>query len=257
MDRQFTFGAKFVALLALAAVWACSASEEDGGLGSVDQFCKAKADAECVVAAKCAATTDACLADRQAACTSGATAAQSGGRTYTSGRAQACVDKTKEIYDRGTASPADLKALEEACERVFQGSIEQNKACSTDYNCKDSLICDKGFCATKVEKKTGEPCANPGDLCEAGSYCTSNGSLMVCTSKKGAGEVCNDAISPCSEEYRCNGTCVARYNAGETCDSNKDECAASAPYCDPTISKCTAGVGFSAGAPICKDYGAN
>ena len=258
MKHIFAMSVGFVGLFGIAAMAACSASDSDSdALGTVEQFCQARAENECVVAPKCAATTDACLAARKSVCAADAKAAQSSGRVYTSSLARACLDKTKELYDRGSASPTEMTELEETCGRVFQGTIEQNKPCTTDFECKDQLICDKGFCATENEKKSGEPCANPGDICERGSYCTNNGSLFVCASKKGAGEVCRDDSSPCSEDYRCNGLCVSRFGPGESCEVGRDQCASSAPYCDPTVLKCTAGVGFTAGAPICKDYGAN
>lgn len=237
-------------------VVACSGSEEDKYSG-VGAFCDAKAKEECRVAAKCAATEQACLTARRDACTKAAEAATVGTRAYRSNKAEACVDKTRETYAKGTITPSDLAALNDVCARVFQGTVSQPGGCETSYDCADGLICDKKRCASRVEKRSGELCGNPGEVCERGAFCAPDQGVMNCVTKKARGEQCDPQTAPCLEDLRCDGTCQDRFQSGAACTSDAD-CASGAPFCDPYIgNKCDAGLIFAPGAAACRDYGAN
>ncbi len=227
---------------------------------SADSYCAARAEAECSQdnASACGATVEACKTKRKSACNTAASAATSGGRTYASGQVQGCVDKTKEIYAKKTITPTDLKAQADVCERVFAGSAAKGAACTTDYSCSSSLVCDTRVkvCGEKVVKKLGDGCANPGESCDTGSFC-GGGEVKLCVARKNKGEACNDATAPCLETLRCGGgTCVDRLNAGDTCTSDND-CSATAPLCDGAAKKCVAGLQFAIGTSTCKEFGAN
>lgn len=237
----------FVAL----SMAACSSTTEADKYASVDSFCSEKAKQECQVAAKCAATTDACLSARKTQCTSDAASAMSSTRQYRSANAQACIDKTHDTYSKdGTITPGDLKALRDTCGRVFQGTQKALQTCVSTYDCEGSMICDKMLCAMPNSKSKGSGCASAGDQCEAGSYCSEAGAASVCLGKKASGEQCN-ATLPCLEDLRCNNVCGTRFATGVACATD-DDCASGAPYCDPAINKCDAGLIFAPGAAACK-----
>jgi hypothetical protein len=167
----------------------------------------------------------------------------------------ACIAKTKEIYAKRNITPSDIKAQAEVCERVFQGSLAKGASCSSAYACSGTLVCDRNFCAEKRDVNVGDGCANPGEVCAAGSYCADvGGGIRQCKAKVAVGGQCS-ATLPCDENSRCaSGTCAARLGAGESCPTD-DDCGTSAPRCDPNAHKCVAGLQLSAGTTDCKDFG--
>ena len=230
---------------------ACSSAPDAVKYPSVDSFCSEKANQECQVAAKCAATMDSCLSARKAQCASDATSSSSSTRQYRAANAQACIDKAHDTYSKdGTITPGDLKALRDTCGRVFQGSQKALQACASNYDCDGAMICDKMLCAMPSSKSKSAGCASAGDQCEAGSYCNEAGAASVCLAKKASGEQCN-ATAPCLEDLRCNNTCLPRFTTGVPCATD-DDCASTAPYCDPALNKCDAGLIFAPGAAACK-----
>ena len=63
-----------------------------------------------------------------------------------------------------------LRRMNDACNYVFQGDGEVNvDMCDVKYDCKDKVICDKGFCA--MSKNVTTTCGNPGDVCPTGQFC--------------------------------------------------------------------------------------
>jgi hypothetical protein len=109
------------------------------------------------------------------------------------------------------------------------------------------------LCAPLSTKSKGQGCASAGDQCETGSYCSDAGAASVCVAKKMTGEQCSAAL-PCLEDLRCNNTCGPRFDTGVAC-ATSDDCAATAPYCDPSLNKCDAGLTYAAGGVACKPFG--
>ena len=246
---------------------ACATEVEPERLVSTSNFCADKAAAECKAAVNCGNPVATCQTQRNQACVDFVAAKTAAGRKYSKDFASACLDKTKALYAKTTPlSPDDFALANDACERVLQGSILANNACSSsDYDCTGKLVCDKGFCAAAVVKKAAEPCANPGETCAKGSFCAALPSgVSVCQPKKAKGANCaasDKAIGPCVEEFRCTtellgSTCADRIASGGACTPGADECAVSAPYCDLTAKKCVAGAIFGPTATdLCKGYG--
>jgi len=247
----------FVAVLSVGAtgLLACGGGD-DNNLSTVDLFCAAKADKECQVADLCLASKEACRAARKVACTSFAASAQSDVRKYNAKNAQSCVDKTASVYgSKGTISVEALTELDELCARVFTGNKASLDPCTSSCECDGKLICDKGKCADRVEKKAGALCGNPGEVCESGAYCVADmGGTFQCQKKKAKSEMC-DAAAPCLETLRCQGgTCVDRLGIGEACMTH-DDCGPTGPYCNPWLGKCASGLNFAEGAAACAGFG--
>ncbi len=239
--------------LAVSALLACASSDNSSEkYPDVTAFCSAKATEECTqVSSICGATADVCKTKRADACKTFAAAASA--RKYTPSYVQPCLDKTKEVYAKRVITPDDIKAMNDTCGRVFQGSGIRGGACKTDFDCSGAFVCDKDVCDTKVVKQKGDGCANAGEVCDKGSFCQD---AKRCAAKKTSGETC-DAKAPCVEDLRCQaGTCAARVGSGELCGSD-DDCAPSAPFCDKSGAspKCLAGSVYAPATPYCKDFG--
>jgi hypothetical protein len=235
---------------------ACSSSSSDK-YGSSDSFCSAKAVEECQIAAACAVDAAACKTKRAALCNQHATDVASSGRKYTSGNAQACIDKMHKLYSTQTITPSALADATDTCERVFSGTVANNAACKTSYDCAStSSICDKGLCGTKTTKNVGDGCANAGEVCGGDSYCSKT-TPNVCLAKKASGQPC-DADNPCSTTaaLRCDNTCKDAYPAGHVCATDAD-CATAAPFCDVYNGNiCDLGMIFApAEKALCAQYG--
>src|SRR4051812_11259308 len=94
-----TLGVSAAALFALAA--ACGGDDEaaPAKFPTSDSFCTALAAEECgAVAAACTVSDDACKSARKNACSTAGGAATGQGRTYRSGNAQECIDRTTALY---------------------------------------------------------------------------------------------------------------------------------------------------------------
>lgn len=246
---------------------ACSTAEPPARLAASGNFCADKAAMECQAAINCGNSVPTCQQRRTQACNDAVAEAALAGRQYAQDYAQPCLDKTKSLYAKtAPISPADFAVVDDACQRVLQGSIAVNQACpKSDYDCSGKLICDKGFCANAVTKQATEPCANPGETCAKGSYCAPLASgVSVCQAKKAKGATCSStdkAIGPCLEDFRCttellSTTCSDRIASGGACTPGADECAVAAPYCDVAAKKCVPGAIFGPSATeLCKGYG--
>ncbi len=233
---------------------ACTASQGDK-YPTYDTMCDDVAAHECQVAGRCVVSADACKTARKKVCLDGAAAAIQAGRRYTAARAEDCVNKSKETYALTSITPTDKGTLDDVCQRVYAGSADKGGTCKTSYDCSGSLVCDKGHCGEKTEKKKGDGCANPGEVCEAGTFCQTQADVKICAAKKAKGDAC-DATTPCLEDLRCNTMCTDRLGVGAQCASDAD-CSASAPYCDEAANKiCTPGLSFAVGSPDCRAYGA-
>ena len=266
--------------LALAIVGATAGAcslKSSAPFPDVASFCKAKATAECQVASTCGILhPDDCQTARVALCNKEATEAMaSGTREYVQGNAQACIDllNASNVYG-GNNSKILFAQLEgkgsvaDVCGRVFSGHAAANEPCATAYDCADGNICSPVqpgsttlVCAPQVPKDKGSFCSDPGSTCAADTYCTmpSQGGGYQCVAAKEEGQAC-DATTPCIGTERCASaggsgqTCEARVGADESCATN-DDCAPSAPYCDPFVGNlCAAGLSFATLAPDCSSY---
>jgi hypothetical protein len=225
-----------------------------------DLFCEQKAKAECQVTAKCGTVMmTPCVTERKTACLA-VGAAVKAPRMFQAGNVPACVNQTNAVYAKALSSqatPTDLATMDDVCAYVYQGN--STTTCTVKYDCAGTKICDKKSCADKVIKNKGQLCANPGEVCNTGSYCAADpvSGNLTCLDKAAQGAACSATV-PCLETLRCDGatgTCLARFTAGQSCGSS-DDCVAAAPYCDQSIGcKCDLGLSFSAGGAACVDYG--
>lgn len=251
-----SFAASVLAGALVSAVACGGDDDEESAFATSASFCTARAAAECKVAGVCSVSADGCKTKRESACNDAIAAGTAKGLVYRSGFAEACLTALDAAYGKSGVTEADVAAAVARCEDVLSGSKKENDACAADANeCEGNLVCDKGFCAQAVEKKLGQPCGNPGETCELAGHCKqrAGGGPFVCEAKKKQGELCS-STDPCVEELRCQGTCVARFKAGESCLADPKGCAKDAAYCDPRSSLCSTLV-FYPGATLCKDYG--
>ncbi len=258
MNRWLSVGSFFA--FAALGVAACGGSDSDK-YPSPDSFCQAKAQAECQVAARCGVSADACTSARKSDCMT-KVAKASANRTYRPANADACVSRTQDVYSSNDpVDPSKLHDVDVAaddkdsiCAKVFTGDVKTLAPCTGDLECEGDLICDKKFCAEKNEKPGGQPCGNPGDVCASGFYCDVGSTPAQCKAVGAAGAVC-DETHPCDASLRCSNNCKDRVQSGGACTTD-DDCASSAPYCDPNLgNKCDAGQTFAAGAAACKSFG--
>ena len=195
------------------------------------------------------------------------------------------MDKTASIFAAGHITTAvEIAAQKDVCNRVFQGTVANNAQCKVDYDCTGSSVCSNLLCGPKTEKAKDTGCANAGDVCAAGFYCT-DGKPQICKAGKMAGEACAQT-SECDPKLRCTagstvmpttmdagapaadagdagttvtppttgGVCVARGQAGGTCAVDSD-CDPSASFCNIYAGNiCTTGLSFAAGGGSCKTF---
>jgi hypothetical protein len=230
-----------------------------------DDFCTQKAGKECkTIVDTCSASAPDCQAARKKVCLNWVAAIKAvpgTPRMFTEANVGACLSKTEAVYKQTLIKPADLTALDDVCEYVFQGSVAKLDACMVKYDCKDrgATICDKGHCADQIVKGTGLQCSDYGAVCTAAQFCTMVDDAKKCVDKKGTGVACDDA-TPCQDTLRClNGTCAPLLKAGDKCCTNAD-CpstgSAPAPYCNPYAGfVCSNGLNFATHSPSCSAFG--
>lgn len=232
------------------ALIACGNDEPEYKYPSSDSLCEAKAAEECKVAGPvCAVTEQNCKTKRVDACRSLAGTALSQGRRYDPAKADDCIAKTIEAYKDRVVDPVKEAAAKESCERVFAGAKKLSESCSSFYECEGTLICDRGVCATKTDRKKDQPCNNPGDICEKGLYCQQRGENKFCSEKNKLDQACDPVEAPCSEELRCTTKCEPLKAAGEACDASS-ECTTG--LCN-TEKKCSARQ-FPSETGSCQDF---
>jgi hypothetical protein len=244
-------GATLLGLLGAA----CTTTTSDK-YPTYDSMCDAKATEECQVASRCAVSADACKSARRQKCLDVASAALQAGRKYTPGLADGCVSATHDTYASNAVITPDAKSkMDDTCARVYAGSIAKGGTCTSSYDCSGSAICDKQHCGDKAQKKSGEGCANPGEVCESGAFCQAQTGVSICMAREASGHPCN-VNDLCLESLRCNITCIPRVGLGQSCQSD-DDCVQDAPFCDAAAGNiCTPGLSFAFGAADCHDYGA-
>ena len=219
-----------------------------------NQFFQQRADLEC------AALSSACLMP-EATCTAGRVAqyateyqnAVGNFREFIPANAEACLDEVKKVYgklNQGAVALAgsDYLAMQAVCANVYRGARLANEPCGSNLDCVDDLICDKGFCGEAQLVAPGAGCANIGEYCPAGSYCSGATGVWFCSAKASAQAYCGTAI-PCLEALRCSaGVCLARLGIGEACASDGD---CSSGFCEPYALKCANDIRFANGSAAC------
>lgn len=217
-----------------------------------EEFCQEVARRECgKVATICGTPVESCGLVRAAVCRETAAQARAGGRVYNPAGADGCLDRISDVYQTLPIFPQALKDLDEVCARVFRGAAHASQPCMVDYDCDKNLVCDKGRCGTPKTVAAGAGCANIGERCPSGQYCSNASAVYVCTKRQDRGQTCAPAL-PCLERYRCAGTCVERLPSGVACERD-DDCETA--YCNPYgAPRCVAGLTFSPDSPSCLAY---
>jgi hypothetical protein len=222
-----------------------------------EQFCQEYARIECSkIAPFCSFSPANCEPARVNACRVNAGQLKGVGHAYNAANTDACLKKLTDAYMTTLITPAMLKGVSDTCARVFEGTAKVTETCVADYDCVGGLICDKGHCGVEKIVASGGLCANPGERCPKGEFCTNATGIFVCSKRALLGATCALSV-PCEETLRClNSVCVARLDTQGVCNSD-DECATG--YCNLYISPRTCGVGltFSVGSPSCTAYMGN
>ncbi len=231
------------AVFGLGAVLACSSSTAGPPYPTVQSFCAALAQAECQVSAPCGIASNTCETAEAANCELGAAAASTSGRAYNTSNAKACIDLATKTYGATIgANPnplvtaSALTLLNSTCEDVFAGSVADNLACTSDYDCVNSTsVCTRGFCGPKTSVAKGGDCNNPGDEC-TDSYCgptsAAQGAPYQCLPLLADGQACQ-SNDQCID--RCvGGLCAPLAGPGQSCTTDTDcNPASSSGFCDP------------------------
>jgi hypothetical protein len=217
------------------------------------QYFQQRADAVCsAVERACLLDVARCSTARLGEYMAEANAAVGSFREFIPVNAEACIAKTREVYGKirdGMVAmpPADYQAVQVLCGNVYRGATAENGPCHVNADCLGSLVCDKGYCGTPKLVVAGGGCANIGEYCPAGSYCSPGNGVWMCTSKVGLLASC--LASPCLESLRCAaGFCAARLPIGEAC-LRDDECQEG--ICHPYAAKCAADIRFADGNSAC------
>jgi len=222
------------------------------------EFCNKYAQNVCAgVVPACLVTAPSCTAGQLAECTE--LARINAGRDFNPANAEACLNKVNSTFSKlkqGSValSAADIQAKNQACADVYRGTVLANGPCTTDAACLDGLICDaaKGFCGTSKLVAQGAGCANVGETCPPGSFCSNITGVWLCLGKAGLGGACN-AANPCLENLRCAaGTCIVQLGIGEVCTVDQD---CDTGLCEPYAGKCAQDVRYANGSAACVAMG--
>jgi hypothetical protein len=248
MNRCFVF-------LGIVALAGCGS--QSGPLTQTE-YCNQYAQAVCAgVSPACLLTVPSCTAGRLDQCT--AEAQSNATRDFIPPNAEACLNKVNAVYGKlkqGAVAlgAADIQAMNEVCGNVYRGTGLANGLCGIDADCLDPLICDKGYCGTARTVAQGAGCANIGETCPQGFYCSGATGIWVCAGKVGLGGVC-DASNPCLENLRCmGGVCAVQLGIGASCTVDQD---CDSGFCEPYAFKCAIDVRFANGSAACIAMGSN
>lgn len=223
-----------------------------------ESFCAEYARIECSkVAAFCSFNPANCEPARVLSCKADAVPRKAGGRAFVPGNTERCLKKLEEAYQTLPINPAMLKAIDEACSRVYEGSAKALESCTADNDCAGGLICDKALCGTAKVVPTGAQCSNIGERCQPNEYCTitiPNGPWR-CIPRIGEDMACS-RDQPCLDSLRCRTTCRKRLDIQAPCESD-DDCLSG--YCNRYVSNRTCGLGltFSPESPSCIAFMSN
>jgi hypothetical protein len=209
---------------------------------TVDDFCKARAHAECneLVARKCGTTgVAACVATRIAVCV-GETPQ---GSTLVSKHVDACIAAVKSAYEDAKISVTEHTSLSVLCgPGVFSGPGAVRAPCTTDYDCAtvDGLGCvigsgqTSGKCLKRNTVEAAAPCPGEADVCPGDYYCEDKS--KTCAPRALEGQDCQSVLRPCNAGLWCPdnpfaGGCKSLAKNGESCKLDAD-CVPDAALCD-------------------------
>jgi hypothetical protein len=227
--------------------------EDQSGL-TQGQFIQERAKAVCAgIIEACGMTEQTCVALRVAEYQAAYQIELSKAHTFVPANADKCISKTKDAYGKikgGTValSAADYLAMETTCANVYRGVATTNGSCQVDVDCLNDLICDKGYCGTYKLVSEVSGCANIGETCPPGYYCSTGAGVWMCAVRVGLQGGCIANI-PCMEELRCaGGLCLARLGTGEACLAHSD---CTSGFCEPYLRKCMNDIRFGPSSPVC------
>jgi hypothetical protein len=246
------YSVRILGVLTLGASLVAGCAAKDDAMNE-QEFCEEYARRECTeVGVGCGFNTTEkaeCLPIRMTTCMAFAARSKSAARQFRPSNTDACLNQVTLTYKKVPITRADFDMLEDVCSRAYQGTAMANEACTIDYECTGSLICDKGRCGTRELVAAGSGCANVGEICPKAEFCSNSSGLYLCVQRQNKGAVC-DAARPCFEQYFCTGTCVDRLPLGAGCLADED---CSSRYCSPS-SRCGDGLRFAEDAPSCVPY---
>jgi hypothetical protein len=242
------------AWFALCALVGAGCIRSDAAM-TEERFCQEYARIECgKVSSFCSFNPATCQSIREATCRESAGRLKGGGHQFNPGNTDPCLKKLEEAYKVPFISAALLKGVDDTCIRVFEGTAKANEPCAADYDCAGGLICDKGHCGTLKVVASLSGCANIGERCQPGEFCTNDtpGMLFMCVRRLGQGAPCS-LSRPCADGLRCQDTCVPKLDTQGTCTTDED---CQSGYCNRYVDKRTCGLGltFSPESPSCVAY---
>jgi hypothetical protein len=242
----------------IAALGAAAGCTFGGSDMTEERFCQEYAHRECEkVATFCSFTAASCEPVRETACRERAAQSKTASRMFNAANVDACFAALTAAYQALPVTAAKLKTVDDACGRVFQGVTKAGESCTNDFDCAGKLVCDKGRCGTASVVGSGGGCANIGESCPKGEYCSMATGIYLCTPKQKRSMTCSQT-QPCAEGLRCRDTCDLQYDIGMNCAVD-DDC--QSLYCNPapagTVRTCGPGLTFSAGAYSCTPYMSN
>jgi hypothetical protein len=246
MNCRFVF-------LCIVALMGCS-SQQDDPLTQTE-YCTEYAQYVCEgIVTACLTTETSCKAAHLAECSSQAQEQYSYGREFLPSNAEIYLSKVSTNYSKlnqGSVAlgVSDYKAMIQARDKVYRGKAIANEPCpnGADADCIDGLVCDKGYCGTAKMVSQGG-CANIGEYCSQGYYCSEAGGVYSCATKVGLGGACSAAV-PCLENLRCSdGVCTVQAEIGMACSVDQD---CSSGFCHPYAGKCAKDIRFADGSAAC------
>jgi len=237
-----------VALLGLVGTAAGCGGGDAAVAFTEDVYCNERAAAECgALNSTCAfspADKTSCETKRKTACAQEAAALKSPPkRVFRESRGKACVSKSRNVFVP-VVTAANWIDLREVCSRTFEGLAKSTEACEISLDCESGLICDKGFCgkATTVAMDAG--CANAGEQCRTGQFCSKVGAVFKCVNRLGLDSACDYTTNLCVESLRClAGVCKPRLMQGDTCTVDAD--CPELLICEPFTNKCSTNVNLA------------
>jgi hypothetical protein len=237
-----------VALLGLIGTAAGCGGGDAAVAFTEDVYCNERAAAECgALNSTCAFSpgdTTACIAKRKTVCAQEAASLKSPPkRIFREGRGKECVSKSRSVFQPVVTASAWLE-LREVCSRTFEGLAKSTEACEISLDCESGLICDKGFCGRSTTVGTDAGCANAGEQCKTGQFCSKVGAVFKCTNRLGLDAACDYPTNLCVESLRClAGVCKPRLMQGDACAADAD--CAELLLCDPFTNKCSSKVNLA------------
>jgi len=151
-----------------------------------------------------------------------------------------CAEGSFCSYDGSPSTPV-CKALGNA-----------GQACSSDFECADSLWCDDMMCA--APKPAGAACSGRYNECTDDLLCAGPEGARACRRPKKLGEACTAGDEECIVGYCSNGICAFGPELGQMCGRDgPEEASCQQGYCSAESSG-TCQAYKAAGAP-CQDRG--